>query len=86
MQANTTRQVRTLSLRIPEPLYLSTQQLAAHSKVSINAIVNQALARAIADAQEAEMFEAATLLGMDPESSDVDFAFGAQLEVVLSHD
>jgi len=31
-----------------------------------------------------EMYEVATRLGGDPEMSDVDFAFGAQAEVVAA--
>ena len=33
---------------------------------------------------DAEMYEAATLLGTDHEMSNVDFAFGAQAEAVMA--
>lgn len=80
------QEVRTLSVRVPEPLYRETRLIAERSKVSINALVNQALAKVIQEAQDAEMYEAATLLGADSEMSDVEFAFGAQAEVVTAHE
>ena len=36
------------------------------------------------ESADAEMYGAATLLGADPEMSDVDFAFGAQAKVVTA--
>jgi len=35
------------------------------------------------DAEEKELYDAFTELGLDPELSDVEFAFQAQAEVVL---
>ncbi len=39
-----------------------------------------------AESANAEMYEAATLLGTDSEMSDVGFAFGAQAEVATAND
>lgn len=80
------QEVRTLSVRVPELLYRETRLIAERSKVSINALVNRALAEVVREAQNAEMYEAATLLGEDSEMSDVEFAFGAQAEVVMAHE
>lgn len=80
------QEVRTLSVRVPEPLYRETRLIAERSKVSINALVNRALAKVVREAQDSEMYEAATLLGEDSEMSDVEFAFGAQAEVVMAHE
>ncbi len=86
MPTTTPQDVRTLSVRVPEPLYRETRLIAERSKVSINSLVNQALAKVIREAQDAEMYEAATLLGADSGMSDVEFAFGAQAEVVMAHE
>ncbi len=86
MPTATHREVRTLSVRVPEPLYTETRLIAERSKVSINALINQALAKAVQETQDQEMYDAATLLGGDAEMTDVDFAFGAQAEVVLAHE
>ena len=86
MPTTAPQEVRTLSVRVPELLYRETRLIAARSKVSINALVNQALAKVIQEAQDEEMYHAATLLGADSEMSDVGFAFGAQAEVVLAHE
>ena len=47
----------------------------------MNALIERVLRREIALEQEREMYEAATLLGQDADSS-VDYAFPAQAEVV----
>lgn len=50
----------------------------------VNAVADQAPVKAVEEAQYAEMYEAATLLGADREISDVKFAFDAQAEVVMA--
>ena len=42
--------------------------------------------KVVYQAQDQEMYEAATLLGQDAEMSSVDFAWSAQAEVALTNE
>lgn len=70
------------SLRIPTDLYREAQRVLRRRGVSFNAFVEQAIRAQIAAEEYCEMYEAATLLGQDPDS-DVEFALDAQAEVAL---
>ena len=78
--------VRAFSVRVPETLYQEASQIAERRNLSINALVGEALTKIVSQAQDQEMYEAATLLGLDAEMSSVDFAFGAQAEVALTNE
>jgi len=80
------REIRTLSVRVPEAIYSEARKLAENRKISINALVSETLSKAVEAAQDLEMHEAATLLGRDAEMSSADFAFSAQSEVALAHE
>ena len=51
----------------------------------VNAVNDPVPTEAVEEAQDAEMYEAATLLGTDHGMSDVGFTFGAQAEVVTAN-
>lgn len=78
--------VHTASVRIPENVFRESEKIARRRKISFNALVQQALLREIEAEQEREMYEAATLLGMDAASCDVDYALYAQSEVMLKNE
>ena len=78
--------VRTFSVRVPETLYSDAHRIAEERKLSVNALVSEALRTLVDEAQDREMYATATLLGQDAEMSTADFAFDAQSEVVLTHE
>ena len=84
--ATVRRNVRAFSVRVPETLYIEAHRVAVRKNLSINALVGEALMKVVDQAQDQEMYEAATLLGQDAEMSSVDFAWSAQAEVALANE
>ena len=78
--------VRTLSVRVPEELYGEARRVAENRKISVNTLVSEALTQVVNEAQDKEMYDAATLLGLDAELSSVDFSLSAQSEVALGNE
>lgn len=70
------------SLRLSDDVFEGAKSIIRRRGVSFNAFVEETLRREIAAEEEREMYEAATLLGTDPETN-VDFAFAAQADVAL---
>lgn len=70
------------SLRLPEDLYEAAKPVARRRGMSFNALVEEALRKELALEQEREMYDAASLLGSDPESG-VEFAAAAQADLAL---
>ena len=73
-----------LSLRVPSDMFQESSRIAQQWEISFNALVQEALQRVIDEERKREMYEAATLLGMDSELTDVDYARHAQAEVMLN--
>jgi hypothetical protein len=71
-----------MSLRMSDEVYEEAKSIIRRRGVSFNAFVEETIRKEIAAEREREMFEAASLLGTDPDT-DVEFAFGAQAEVAL---
>jgi hypothetical protein len=67
---------------MPDEVYRRSQEIARRRKISFNQLVQEALQRVVEEDQDREMYEAATILGIDREESDVEFAFAAQSEVI----
>ena len=78
--------IRAFSVRIPETLYIEAHRVAQSRNLSINSLVSEALMGVVNQAHDRELYEAATLLGLDAEMSSVDFAFDAQAEVILANE
>lgn len=78
--------LRAFSVRIPETLYADAHRIAESRNLSVNALVSEALTRVVNQAHDSEMYEAATLLGLDAEMSNVEFALEAQAEVALTNE
>lgn len=72
----------TTSLRLSDDVYKEAAAIITRRGVSFNAFVEETIRKEILAEQEREMYDAATLLGSDPDSN-VDFAFEAQSEVAL---
>lgn len=75
-----------LTVRIPSDLYEATRRIAVRRKLSMNALMQQSLARTVESEEERELFEGFERLGEDPEACDVSFAFAAQSEVALRNE
>ncbi len=80
MQAQTSR---TLTLRLRPDLYEAAVRLAKKRHISLNALVQESLARAIKAAEEQELYEACEYLGQFLDEIDVEYAHAAQAEVAL---
>ena len=76
-------QIQATSVRLPADLYKGSVDAARRRGVSLNALIRDALSRVIEEERNREMFESATLLGLDADTCEVDFALDAQAEVAL---
>lgn len=70
---------RTLTVRLPVPLYDAVRRLAARTKTSLNAAVEEALTQAARSARQAELYDAFSQVASDAE---VEFAWEAQRQIV----
>lgn len=73
---------RTLSVRLPGRLYEQAQGLAKQRKMSLNALMQECLAKSILAAEEQVRYEAYSLLGGDSDTT-TEYSIGAQGEVML---
>ena len=71
-----------MTVRLQPQLYNAAIRVARSSGKSLNALIQSGLESVIKEEQEREMYEAATLLSMDEEECNVEFAFDAQVEVI----
>ena len=72
-----------MTVRLQPQLYNAAIRVASASGKSLNALIQTGLESVIREAQEREMYEAATLLSMDEGECNVEYAIEAQLEVIL---
>jgi hypothetical protein len=73
---------KSLTIRLPHDLYETARAVARRREMSLNALVKNALEVMAKDEDEARLYEAFGLLGVDVKESDVEFALPAQREVV----
>jgi hypothetical protein len=73
---------RALTVRLPIELYEASSEIAHRRQISLNALVQEALATIRAAEEEARLYDEFSLLGEDPEEASVEFAIHAQYEVV----
>ena len=74
---------KSLTIRLKPALYEAATHCAKQKGRSLNSLVQQGLEDIIRAQLDKEMYDDATLLGMDPEECSVEFAFAAQSEVAL---
>ena len=72
-----------MTVRLQPQLYNAAVRVASASGKSLNALIQTGLESVIREAQEREMYDTATLLSMDEEECNVEYAIEAQLEVIL---
>ncbi len=75
---------RSLTVRLPEPLYLASVELAERRGKSLNALVQEALAALAREEEHRRLYDEFSLIAEDAGECDVEFAMPAQSEVVLS--
>jgi len=75
-----------LTVRLKPELYAKVVDLARHRGSSLNAMISEALETLLADAQDRELYEAATMLGSQPQDADIEWAFAAQREAIEALD
>jgi len=73
---------KTFTVRVPGDLYESSRNVAKRRGMSVNALVQESLARLVQEEEDAAFYDSFTLLGQDAEESSVEFAVAAQSEVV----
>jgi len=77
------KEIGTLSVRIPSNLKSRAAKVAQSQQVSFNTFVTHLIEKAVKETEEKELYDAFSELGADPELSDVEFAIHAQAEVAL---
>jgi len=77
------KKIDTLSVRIPAALKSRAAKAAEIQQISFNTFVTHLIEKAVEETEEKELYDAFTVLGSDPELTDVKFAFHAQAEVAL---
>jgi predicted transcriptional regulator len=74
--------IKSLTVRLQPELYEAAAQIARKRGRSLNTLVQQGLEQIIRTEENREMYEAATLLGMDAEGCDVEYAIPVAAEVL----
>lgn len=77
------KEIDTLSVRLPLSLKSRAAKVAQSRQMSFNAFVTRLIEKAVQETEEKELYDAFSALGSDPELSDAEFAFAAQAEVAL---
>jgi hypothetical protein len=75
---------RSLTVRLDPALYQAASTLSKRRNLSLNKLVQEALARSVREDEERELYDAFELLGRFPDECDVEYAQAAQAEVALS--
>ncbi len=73
----------SLTVRIPDSVYLAAKKLAAREGVSLNQLVIQALGERARQSVERRLAEAYEVLGQDEAEAEVETLIGIQAEALL---
>lgn len=73
----------TFSVRLPSELHMRSTATAQRRGESLNALIQEALARFVAEEEARQLYEGFTQLGEDAEMSDVAYMFPAAAEVMF---
>jgi hypothetical protein len=76
--------LKALTLRIDESLYIETKKMATKENSSVNSFIEKLIIEKLQEQENQELFNAFSIVGLDKDCSDVEFAFSAQKEVVLN--
>lgn len=77
------KELDTLSVRLPLSLKSRAAKVAQSRQMSFNAFITRLIEKAVQETEEKELYDAFSALGSDPELSDAEYAFAAQAEVAL---
>ncbi len=72
-----------LTIRLPDRVYLAAKKIAARQGVSMNRLVQEALADKAAQSVESRLRAAYDALADDPAEADVENVFAVQAEALL---
>lgn len=72
-----------LTVRLPDPVYQAARNMANRLGISMNRLVQEAIAEKAAASMSERLKEAYELLAASPESSDVEGLFAIQAEALL---
>lgn len=75
---------KTITLRLPQELYVTAVDLAQRRKTSLNRLIQDGLELLRKEEENARLYDSFTIIGDDSGSSDVSFAAPAQSEIVLN--
>jgi predicted transcriptional regulator len=73
---------KALTIRLPVELYQTSSELAKRRQVSLNTLIQEALAAILKTEEEARLYDEFGQLGEDAEEADVEYALAAQWEVL----
>jgi predicted transcriptional regulator len=73
---------KAFTVRLPADLYHTSSDLARRRQVSLNTLIQEALAAILKAEEEARLYDEFGQLGEDAEEADVEYALAAQWEVL----
>jgi hypothetical protein len=76
-------ETKSFTVRLQPEIYEAAARVAKKRGSSLNALIQNGLEKIIRVEEERELYEAATLLGLDAAECDMEYALPAQAEVVL---
>lgn len=72
-----------LTVRLPEHVYQAARNMAGRRGISINRLVQEAIAEKAEKSVEERLSRAYDLLAGDPEEADIEGSFAIQAEALL---
>lgn len=72
-----------LTVRLPDPVYRAAKSMATRRGISLNRLVQEAIAEKAATSMSERLREAYELLAASPEGVDVEGLFAIQAEALL---
>jgi len=72
-----------LTVRLPDPVYRAARNMASRRGISMNRLVQEAIAEKAATSVSERLKQAYEVLAANPEDSDVEGLFAIQAEALL---
>lgn len=72
-----------LTVRLPDPVYRAARNMADRRRISINRLVQEAIAEKAGRSVEERLAEAYDVLAMDSAEADIESSFAIQAEALL---
>jgi hypothetical protein len=74
----------SILIRVPEEMHVALRAAAAQEGTNLSELLRNLAESYLRERQYQQLYDGFTLLGSDPEESDVEFALHAASEVILS--